>query len=155
QEKVVVPQPTVPQIFTLMGQYVRVAYNNQGFVTLGYKVAQESVGEDWLMLEVGMTMVAPTGSYRLKRGGLKLKTPDGTFIPLATQADYAGAGFLPSLRMKAKVMRDSINYFPGDVNMPCSLNFFVDMGQGHRQLAVDDLELSSNRGCVGRLFFKV
>jgi len=27
------PTATVPEIFTLMGEFVRVAYNNQGFVT--------------------------------------------------------------------------------------------------------------------------
>ena len=33
------PQPTVPEIFTLTGAFVRVAYNNEGYVILGYQVA--------------------------------------------------------------------------------------------------------------------
>ena len=29
------PEPTVPEAFTLQGEFVRMAYNNEGFVTLG------------------------------------------------------------------------------------------------------------------------
>jgi hypothetical protein len=154
QMQVKAPQPTVPEVFTLMGQFVRVAYNNQGYVTLGYRVAQQSIGEEWLMLEVGFTMRAPTGSYRLKREDLKLKTPDGAIIDLATQKQYGEAGYLPAIEMKAKVVRDSINYFPVDADRPCAMSFFANISKT-RQLSRDDVELSSDRGCVGRLFFKV
>jgi hypothetical protein len=154
QQPVKAPQPTVPEVFTLMGQFVRVAYNNQGYVTLGYKVAQNSIGEDWLMLEVGLTMRASTGNFTLKREHFKLKTPDGATIALATQKDYGEAGYLPGIDMKAKVMRDSINYFPVEVTRPCALNFFANVGKGGR-LAYDQVELSAERGCVGRLFFHV
>jgi hypothetical protein len=155
QQEVKIPEPTVPQVFTLMGQFVRVAYNNQGYVTLGYKVAQQSIGEEWLMLEVGMTMRAPAGDYTLKREHLKLKTPDGAMIDLATQKQYGEAGYLPTIDMKAKVVRDSINYFPMDASRPCAMSFFANIAKGTRQLSRDDVVLSSNRGCVGRLFFKV
>jgi hypothetical protein len=155
QLEVKAPVPTVPQIFTLMGQFVRVAYNNHGYATLGYRVAQQSIGEEWLMLEVGLTMIAPTKSYTLKRENLKLKTPDGGMIDLATQKEYGEAGYLPAIEMKAKVVRDSINYFPVDADRPCAMSFFANISRGGRQLSRDDVELSSDRGCVGRLFFKV
>jgi len=154
QQQVVAPQPTVPEVFTLMGQYVRVAYNNRGFVTLGYRVAQQSVGEEWMLLEVGVT-IRGGDDYTLKREHLKVKTPDGSTIGLATQRDYAEAGFLPALEMRAKVVRDSINYFPAEVSRPCSIHFFANLGQGGRQLAYDEVELSRQRACVGRLYFKV
>lgn len=154
EQQVTAPQPTVPEVFTLMGQFVRVAYNNSGYVTLGYRVAQESLGEDWLMLEVGLTMRAPTGSFTLKREHLKLKTPDGASIDLATQKQYGEAGYLPAIDMKTKVIRDSINYFPVDASRPCAMSFFANVGKT-RQLSRDDVELSSDRGCLGRLFFKV
>jgi hypothetical protein len=154
-QEVKAPVPTVPQIFTLMGQFVRVAYNNQGYVTLGYRVAQQSIGEEWLMLEVGLTVLPPAGSYTLKREHFKLKTPDGALIDLATQKQYGEAGYLPAIDMKAKVVRDSINYFPIDADRPCALSFFANISRGTRQLSRDDVELSSDRGCVGRLFFKV
>jgi len=149
------PQPTVPEIFTLMGQFVRVAYNNEGFVTLGYRSAQESVGQEWILLEVGLTMRSPAKDFRLKREHLRVKTPDGGTIPLATQQDYAGAGYLSALNKRARVQRDSINYFPVDATRACSIPFFANLGQGARQLAFDEVELSSTRACVGRLFFHV
>jgi hypothetical protein len=152
---VVAPKPTVPEVFTLMGKFVRVAYNNEGFVTLGYQMAQRAVGEEWLMLEVGVTMRSPAKDYTLKREHFTLKTPDGTMIPLASQSDFAKAGYLTALNNRAKVVRDSINYFPVDVTRPCSLAFFTNPSQQRRAIAFDEVELSTTRGCVGRLYFHV
>jgi hypothetical protein len=149
------PEPTVPEVFTLMGKFVRVAYNKVGFVTLGYQVAQRAVGEEWVLLEVGLTMRSPAKDYKIKREHFTLKTPDGTMIPLASQSDYAKAGHLSALNNRAKVVRDSINYFPADVTRGCSMSFFAHIGQGRRMIAFDEVELSSNRACVGRLYFHV
>ena len=85
---------------------MRVAYNEQGFVTMGYRTAQNSVGEEWLLLEVGLTMRAPAKDYTLKREHLSVKTPDGTVVPLASQREYAEAGHLMALNNRAKVVRD-------------------------------------------------
>jgi hypothetical protein len=153
--QVTAPKPTVPEIFTLMGQFVRIAYNNQGFVTLGYRMAQESQGEEWMMLEVGMTMRAPAEDFTLKREHISIKTPDGTIIPLATQKQYAEAGYLRALNQRAKVQRDSINYFPVEANRACAFAFFGQLGQPGSQLSYDQVELSSSRGCLGRLYFHV
>ena len=71
------PQPTVPEVFTLMGQFVRIAYNNEGFATLGYQVVQESIGREWMLLEVGVTLRKPAPGYKLKREDLWVTTPDG------------------------------------------------------------------------------
>ena len=43
QEKPKAPEPGVPELFTLQGQFVRIAYNNEGYVSLGYRVANQSV----------------------------------------------------------------------------------------------------------------
>ena len=149
------PKPTVPEIFTLMGQYVRIAYNNTGFATLGYRMAQESVGEEWVLLEVGLTMRGSAKDVTLKRGDLSIKTPDGSIIGLATQKQYAEAGYLRALNMRTRVARDSINYFPVEATRACAIQFFANLGQPGPQLAYDQVELSSNRGCLGRLYFHV
>ena len=149
------PKPTVPEIFTLMGQFVRIAYNNQGFATLGYRMAQESVGEEWVLLEVGLTMRGSAKDVTLKRGDLSIKTPDGNVIGLATQQQYAEAGYLRALNMRTRVARDSINYFPVEATRACAIQFFANLGQPGPQLAYDQVELSSNRGCLGRLYFHV
>ena len=51
-----IPQSGVPQIMTMEGKFVRAAYNNEGYVILGYQASNRSVGEDWMLLEVGMTV---------------------------------------------------------------------------------------------------
>src|SRR4029450_9670946 len=58
QEKptVQIPQPGVPQIMTMEGKFVRAAYTNEGYVILGYQLANRSIGEEWMLLEVGMTV---------------------------------------------------------------------------------------------------
>jgi hypothetical protein len=149
------PKPTVPEIFTLMGQYVRIAYNNVGFATLGYRMAQESIGEEWVLLEVGLTMRGSAKDVTLKRGDLSIKTPDGSIIGLATQQQYAEAGYLRALNMRTRVVRDSINYFPVEATRACAIQFFANLGQPGPQIAYDQVELSSTRGCLGRLYFHV
>jgi hypothetical protein len=153
-QQVTAPEPTVPQVFTLMGQYVRVAYNNQGYATLGYRVAQQSIGEDWLLLEVGLTVRSGQKNYTLRRENLTLKVPDGSMVPLATQEEYSKAN-LRHLDMRERVVRDPINYFPIDASRACPLQFFASLDQRGPRLSYDEVELSQDRGCVGRLFFKV
>ena len=82
------PVATVPELFTALGSYVRVAYNNEGYATLGYRVVQNSIGQEWVLLETGITVLKGTKPYTLKREHLTLKTPDGKVIPLATQAEF-------------------------------------------------------------------
>jgi hypothetical protein len=148
------PQPTVPEVFTLMGEFVRVAYNNEGYAVLGYRLAQEEVGREWMLLEVGVTLRKPTADYLLKREHITVRTPDGKTIPLATQVDYRAAS-TGALNKRASLMHDSINYFPVDASRPCSLNFFADLGGRGRDTARDEVELNWQQACVGRLFFRV
>jgi hypothetical protein len=154
QEEIEVPQPGVPQLFTLEGQFVRIAYNNEGYVTLGYRMANQSVGEEWMLLEIGATVRRSVKNQVLKRGAFSLDTPDHTGIPLATQGEYEGAN-LRALDMRAaRVVRDSINYFPPDAARACRIGFFTDISRT-RAVAHDDVELSSTRGCLGRVYFQV
>ena len=154
--KVTPPQPTVPEVFTLQGQYVRIAYNNEGFATLGYRMAQDQIGKEWMLLLVGITLRKPTPDYRLTRGALSITTPDGKTIALATQKEYSdGMGAVRNLTQRAKVIRDSIDYFPLEADQACSIQFFADFGGAGHQLAFDEVELSWHRACLGRLFFKV
>ena len=128
QEKPVVqiPQPGVPQIMTIEGKFVRAAYNNEGYVILGYQVANRSVGEEWMLLEVGMTVLGKTPDYTMTRDALSLETPDGKTLPLPT-IDRAPRGQYQALQNRAKVQRDSINYFPPSATKACRIGFFPDL----------------------------
>jgi len=92
QEKPVVqlPQPGVPQVMTMEGKFVRASYNREGYVILGYQASNRSIGEEWMLLEVGMTVLEPTPDYRLTRDALSLETPDGKTIPLAPLTEQRG-----------------------------------------------------------------
>jgi hypothetical protein len=149
-----IPNAGVPQIMTIEGNFVRAAYNNEGYVILGYQVTNRSVGEDWIMLDVGMTVLEKVPDYTLKRDALSLDPPDGTTIPLASITDYRqDESKLQALQNRAKVQSDSINYFPPSAHRACRIGFFADLSS--RAVAYDEVELSSQRGCVGRLYFHI
>jgi hypothetical protein len=83
---------------------------------------------------------------------LSLETPDGTKVPLPTVEEYRKAN-LTALNHRANVARDSINYFPPMATQACRVGFFSDVDS--RAVAWDQVELSQNRACLGRIFFKV
>src|SRR6187200_3115793 len=154
QEKPIVqlPQSGVPQISTMEGKFVRASYNNEGYVILGYQASNRSVGEEWMLLEVGMTVLDNVPDYELKREALSLETPDGKTIPLATVEEQR-QGNPKAIQQRAKVQRDSINYFPVRASKACAILFFPDLGS--RSLPYDVVDLRNDRACLGRLYFKI
>jgi hypothetical protein len=150
--KVQMPQPGVPEIFTMEGRYVRAAYNNEGYAILGYRAANQSVGEEWMLLEVGIALRDGVPDFTLTRDALSLDTPDGKTLPLPSVEDFRKAN-LAALEARAKVQRDSINYFPPNAHQACRIGFFAELEQ--RALPWDKVELSDQRACLGRLFFQV
>jgi len=153
QPQVQIPQPGVPQIMTLEGNFVRAAYNNEGYVILGYQLANRSIGEPLMLLEVGMTVRDGVRNYKLTRNDITLETPDGATIPLLSTEEYRKVeGAAQGLQNRQKVQRDSINYFPPSASQACRLGFFSDLNE--RANMWDEVELSSMRGCVGRLYFQ-
>jgi hypothetical protein len=147
-----IPQPNVPQLMTIEGTYVRAAYNNEGYAILGYKLANLSVGEPWMLLEFGTTLRDGVPNYKLTREAVSLETPDGKTIPLASVPEYRKAN-LSALQMREKVQRDSINYFPPNATQACRIGFFSELDD--RAMPWDIVELSPRRACLGRLFFQV
>ena len=152
QEEIEKPEPGVPQIYTLTGEFVRVAYNNEGYVTLGYRTANQSVGEEWMLLEIGATLREGVKEQKLTREAFSIDTPDGP-VPLASQEDYMAAN-LTALDMRAGTVRDSINYFPSGAVQACRIGFFADVSQT-RQMPFDEVNVSYRRACLGRLYFQV
>ena len=154
QDKPVVqiPQAGVPQIMTLEGKFVRVAYNAEGYVIIGYQATNRSIGEEWMLLEVGMTVLGKTPEYRMTRDALSLDTPDGKTLPLPSISEQREAN-PGAIQQRAKVQRDSINYFPTSAHRACGIGFFPDLGS--RALPQDVVNLTTDRACVGRLYFKI
>jgi|EndMetStandDraft_5_1072996.scaffolds.fasta_scaffold02476_5 hypothetical protein len=153
QPTVKIPNPGVPQIMTLEAKFVRVAYNNEGYVILGYQVANRTIGSDWIMLDVGITLMEKVRSFTLKRDALSLDTPDGT-LPLPSIEEYRqNEAKLQPLQMRLKAQRDSINYFPPWTHGVNRLGMFADLGS--RAMPWDQADVSNDRACMGQLYFHV
>ena len=153
QQPVQIPNPGVPQIMTLEGKFVRVAYNNEGYVIIGYQIANRTVGDDWIMLDVGLTLMERTPDYRLKREALSLDTPDTT-LPLPSIEEYRqNEAKLQALQQRLRVQRDSIDYFPPWTNGANRLGFFADLGS--RAMPWNEAEVTNNRACMGQLYFHI
>ncbi len=150
--KVQIPQAGVPEVMTMEGRYVRAAYNNEGYVILGYRLVNLSVGEEWMLLEVGVALRDGVPEYELTREAVSLETPDGKTIPLPSVEEYRKVDVRP-LQNRAKVQRDSINYFPPNAHQACRIGFFADLDQ--RALPWDKVSLSDQRACLGRFYFPV
>lgn len=88
-------------------------------------------------------------AYTLTGDRLSLETPDGKTQPLPTIQEYR-EGNPTAIEQRARVQRDSINYFPPSAHLPCAIVFFPDLTS--RALPRDDVELSNTRACVGRLY---
>jgi hypothetical protein len=117
-------------------------------------MAQRSLNEPWLMLEVGMTLMDKVKDQTLKRDALSIDIPNGTKVPLPNMEEYRkGEADVQALQNRAKVQRDSINYFPPSASRACRIGFFADLGQ--RAMSWDQVELTSDRACLGRLYFQV
>jgi hypothetical protein len=148
-----IPQPGVPQIMTLEGKFVRVAYNNEGYVILGYQIANRTIGDDWIMLDVGLTLMERVPDFTLKRDAFSLDTPDAT-LPLPSIAEYReNSAKVQPLQNRLKVQRDSINYFPPWTNGANRLGFFSDLGS--RAMPWDEASVTNTRACMGQLYFHI
>jgi hypothetical protein len=144
------------QKIAVEGTFIRIGFNDEGWVTMGFRTANNSVGEDWMLLEVGMTVQKNVPDYTLSRSDIALVAPGPKVVPLATQAEFQEAGYLRALNQRADIARDPINYFPPAASRGCVINFFANpaAGPGGR-LARGQVDLSQKRACVGRLYFHV
>jgi hypothetical protein len=152
QKPVPLPQPGVPQIMTMEGDFIRAAYNNEGYVILGYRVAQESQKEEWMLLEVGMTLREGKPNYTLQRSAISVSTPDNAKIPMATNEEFLQVNLM-AVQNRLKVQHDTIDYYPPTVSRVQRLGFFSELDT--RTRAYDQVELSDQRAASGRIFFKI
>jgi hypothetical protein len=150
--QVKIPDAGVPQIMTLEGRYVRAAYNNEGYAILGYRLANDSVGEPWMLLEIGVALRDGQPDFDMKREAISLTTPDGKTMPLPTVEEFRKAN-LEALQAREKVQRDSINYFPPNAYRACRIGFFSDLES--RALPWDHVDMTNQMACLGRVYFPI
>jgi hypothetical protein len=134
-----------------MGRYVLKQFGPELWTVLGYRFANTQIGDDWMILEVGLS--SPNGQdARVTRGDIFLRSPGGTQIPLQTQTAFNEAyGSLRPVIAKADIDRDPLGYFPPS-REECAIQFFVIPGGG---VSFDEVTVNDRRGCYGRLYFNV
>jgi hypothetical protein len=150
--RVRIPSPGVPEIMTMEGKFVRAAYNNEGYVILGYQVSNRSIGEDWMLVDFGLALREGVPEFTLTRSALSLELPNGETLSLPTIMEQR-EGNTQALENRARIQRDSINYFPPNASHACGVVFFPDLNS--RALPRDEIEVTDDRACMGRLFFKI
>lgn len=134
-----------------MGEYVLRQFGPQLWTVLGYRFASTQVGEEWMVLDLGLS--SPNGqNARVTRDAVFLRSPSGDRIPLATQTEFNQAyGALRPVIAKSNVNNDPLDYFPPS-RIECPIQFFVTPGGG---VAFDEVTVSDLRGCFGKFFFEV
>jgi hypothetical protein len=153
QPTVQIPNAGVPEIMTIEAMFVRVAYNNEAYAILGYQIANRTVGSEWIMLDVGFTLMQKVKDYTLKRDAVSLDTPDG-HLPLPSITEYReNESKVQMLQQRMKVQRDSINYFPPWTHGVNRLGFFADLDS--RAMPWDEVDVTNDRACMGQLYFHV
>lgn len=134
-----------------LGAYILKQFGPELWTVLGYKFASSQLGDEWMILEVGLS--SPTGqNAKVTREAIFLRSPSGNTIPLPSQEEFNKAwGDLRPVIAKANVDRDPLDYFPPS-RIECSMQFFVAPGQG---VSFDEVTVNDRRGCFGRLFFNI
>lgn len=145
-----IPEPGVPEVISVKGKFIRVAYNDEGFVVVGFMSPNRALGGEWMLLDFGATLLDKTPNYTLTRDAISLETPGGQTIPLAPVIEQRG-GATEALQWRAIRENPAMAYFPTFASEPCSIPFFYD--EFARLLPVGEVELSVHRGCYGRIFF--
>jgi hypothetical protein len=140
----------------VMGKFVRVAETDEGWVVLGYGTANDSVKEEWMLLNVGMTVKQGVKGQKITRDQIKLVTPEGQGISLPSNEEYSTArASLAAMTQRDDMMHESIDYFPPGADRACRIGFFSDPTKPIQDLAYDEVNLDPQRACVGRLYFHV
>jgi hypothetical protein len=134
-----------------MGQYILKQFGPELWTLLGYRFANTQLGDEWMILEVGLS--SPNGqSAKVAREDIFLLSPSGNRIPIATQRQFNEAwGALRPVIQRANVDRDPLEYFPPS-RIECAIQFFVAPGQG---VSFDEVTVNDRRGCFGRLYINV
>lgn len=154
-----IPEPGVPEVLTLEGTFIRAAFNTEGYVVLGYRLANESPGEPWMLLHVGIGLRKGQARQELSRDDLSLSTPDGKTVALPSNDEHVRAS-LTALQERAKRTGDTL-VMPGEVNLRCTngVFFYDDYASGRAEsgggAAREALAFTAGCGWFGRLYFQV
>ncbi len=147
---------TAGEKVTAVDRYVRVAQNGEGWVVVGYHVANQAVGEKWMLLQMGLTVLEGAEKQTINRADISVVDPEGKSIPLMTKMEYFNSmSPFKTLGLRADEKGDAVSYFPPGPHQACKLRFFDEPSLRKPDPRYDDLEISPQQACTGRLYFTV
>ena len=138
---------------TMEGKFVRAAYNNEGYVILGYQVDQpvDRRGVDAARSRHDGAR-QDAGLHAEARGDLA-ETPDGKTIPLPSVKEHR-EGNTSAIQNRGEGPARLDQLLPADgASRACRIGFFSDLDS--RAMPYDQVELSNTRACLGRLYFQI
>jgi hypothetical protein len=143
------------KILSFPAEYVRRVETDQAVLVLGYRTANLSVGKEWMLLDVAMS-VFPGHNMTLTRDAFTLTTPDEEILPLASQQEFNQAsGTLRALDARPTSPADSLDYLPKRATDRQRMGFFSDPSTPGRSLTHDRFSMNPDTACIGRLYFKI
>jgi hypothetical protein len=146
---VAVADPAPASQLTQVGATAIVYKGPQINVVVSDRFARYNPEGKWLLLDTAMT--ATSDPVEIPRGAIAVRTPDGTVVPLATQADFElHYSQLASTLMRARVAGEPLGYLiPARYR---SLRLFAPRGIG---IVWDSAWLDQFHNSYGRLYFNL
>jgi len=143
--------PADPPVVERLGPTLVRSGNSQVWAVLDFRFAAGNLGSDWMIVDLAVT-AADRRSVRVRRGGIFVRTPTGTRIPLPSQAEYLRVhSQLQSALRRADVAASPMwAYFPRD-RRQCDFQFFASPGG----TVYNDVEINDHRVCGERLVFQI
>lgn len=140
--------PTANPEVERVGRWVLRYAGPQIEAAVGYRFADSSVGDDWMLLDVAVTGTS-NASVEISRDRVWLRLPDGATVALPPQEVFAPSYAGLNARInRAVIAADPLDYWIGRAE--CSLDFLVAPGSRIAQLAT---WVNDRRVCSGRLYF--
>jgi hypothetical protein len=144
------PDAGVPQITTLEGVFLRAAHNNEGYVVLGYRAANGSVGEPWMLLDVGIALGKGPKNQKITRDEVSLSTPDGKTVQLPSNAEYVSAN-LNATEYRVRFLHEELA-FPAETygrSCPDKNGSTVQGGRGDARKELQEHQEAGGAGVPG------
>lgn len=143
------------QTVVVESKFVRRAFTEEGIVVVGYKTANFSVDEEWVLLEIAMTT---RGDHKatITRDDVSLTDPSGKTVPLASpEAVKQAGGKIRKLDDRANIQRDTLPYLPIEARIATRIGFYSDPTSQFRVQLRDKIDLVSSQGAYGRFYFRM
>lgn len=146
------PNPVTEPVIDEPGRHI-VRYRDTAIeVLVESTFAAANLGEDWLVLNVGLSGMTGAATP-VDRRRVSVRTPDGTTVPLPSYREFNAAfDQLVSVERRAALASQPLDFTRGG-RRSCAIDFMPRPGSGRSARTV--LHVTKNQLCVGLLYFPI